>query len=73
MHGSFRVEGSLELLHRYVHRFRGGLVVKSHRPCVSLNSRLESNKEEERSSLERCVTRATGICTAPHTLRTITI
>ena len=28
-------------------RFRGGLVFKAHRPLVSLNSRLESNKEEE--------------------------
>jgi len=27
-------------------RFRCGLVVKAHRLCVSLNSRLESNKEE---------------------------
>ena len=29
-------------------RFRGGLVFKAHRLCVSLNSRLESNKEEEK-------------------------
>ena len=29
-------------------RFRGGLVFKAHRVCVSLNSRLESNKEEEK-------------------------
>jgi len=28
--------------------FRGGLVFKVHRLCVSLNSRLESNKEEEK-------------------------
>ena len=28
-------------------RFRGGLVVKAHRRCVPLNSRLGSNKEEE--------------------------
>ena len=29
-------------------RFRGGLVVfKAHEPCVSFNSRLESNKEDE--------------------------
>jgi len=33
--------------HRNVQRFRGGLVFKAHRLCVSLNSRLESNKEEE--------------------------
>ena len=36
-----------ELLHRNVQRFRGGLVVKAHRLCVSLNSRLQSNSEEE--------------------------
>jgi len=36
------------LHHRSVQRFRGGLVFKAHRLCVSLNSRLESNKEEER-------------------------
>ena len=29
-------------------RFRGGLVFKAHRLRVSLNSRLESNKERER-------------------------
>jgi len=32
---------------RNVQRFRGGLVFKAQRLCVSLNSRLESNKEEE--------------------------
>jgi len=37
----------VQLLHRNVQRFRGGLVFKAHRLCVSLNSRLESNKEEE--------------------------
>ena len=36
------------LLHRNVQRFRGGHVFKAHRRCVSLNSRLESNKEEEK-------------------------
>jgi len=35
------------LLHRNAQRFRGGLVFKAHRLCVSLNSRLESNNEEE--------------------------
>ena len=30
-------------------RFRGGLVFKAHRLCVSLNSRLESNTEEEKN------------------------
>ena len=28
-------------------RFRGGLVFKAHRLCVSLNSRLDSNKEDK--------------------------
>ena len=36
-----------KLLHRNAKRFRGGLVFKAHRLCVSLNSRLETNKEEE--------------------------
>ena len=36
-----------QLLHRNVKWFRGGLVFKAHRLCVSLNSRLASNKEEE--------------------------
>jgi len=29
-----------------VQRFRGGLVFKAHRLCVSLNSRLESDKKK---------------------------
>jgi len=29
-----------------VQRFRGGIVLKAHRLCVSLNSRLEINQEE---------------------------
>ena len=44
-----------QLLHRNVQRFRGGLVVKAHRLCVSLNSRLESNKEGEESDRYRRV------------------
>ena len=32
----------------HVKRFRGGLAFKAHRLCVSLNFRLESNKEEEK-------------------------
>ena len=32
---------------RNVQRFRGGLVFQAHRLCVSLNSRLESNEENE--------------------------
>jgi len=39
--------GKNKLLGRNVKRFRGGLVFKTLRLCVSLNSRLESNKEEE--------------------------
>ena len=35
------------VLHINVQRFRGGLVFKAVRLCESLNSRLESNKEEE--------------------------
>ena len=31
-------------------RFRGGLVFKAHRVCVSLNSRLGNHKEEEEGS-----------------------
>jgi len=42
----------VQLLHRNVQRFRGGLVFKAHRLCVSLNSRLESNKEVPERSLE---------------------
>jgi len=34
-------------IHINVQRFRGGLVFKAHRLCVSLNYRLEINKEEE--------------------------
>ena len=37
-------------------RFRGGLVFKALRLCVSLNSRLASNKEEDISGLRR------GLC-----------
>jgi len=31
----------------YVQRFRSGLAFKAHKLCVSLNFRLQSNKEEE--------------------------
>ena len=34
-------------LRRNVQRFRGGPVFKADRLCVSLNSRLDSNEEEE--------------------------
>ena len=44
----FMVEGlRVEGVHRNVPRFRGGLVFKAHRLCVSLNSRLERNKKED--------------------------
>jgi len=44
--------GNPQLLSRNVKRFRGGLVFKAHRLCLSLNSRLESNNEEEEVPLE---------------------
>ena len=34
-------------------RFRGGLVFKAHRLCVTLNTRLERNKEEEKARPDR--------------------
>ena len=42
--------------------FRGGLVFKAHILCASLNSRLESNTEEEKkkAALERQVN--LGVC-----------
>ena len=46
---ALRAEGFVQRveLHGNMQRFRGGLVLKAHRLCVSLNSRLESDKEEE--------------------------
>ena len=44
-----------QLLLRSVQWFRGGLVFKTHRLCVSLNSRLESNQEEEEEKLTMLV------------------
>ena len=49
-----------QLLHRNVQRFRGGLVFKPHRLCVSLNSRLESNKEEADSRVDHSTPSASG-------------
>ena len=56
-----------------VQRFRGGLVFKAHTLCVSLNSRLQSNKEEEEGcqtrpqrARMRGETRRTGPNTSPH-------
>jgi len=55
-----------------VNRFRGGLVFKAHRLCVSLNSRREINKEEgyspplsfskkiSRTRLEDTITKSTA-------------
>ena len=42
--------GSVQLLQTNAQRFRGGFVFKAHRLCVSLISRFESNKEEEKCS-----------------------
>ena len=41
-------------------RFRGGLVFKAHRLCVSLNSRLESNKEEKKKDAVRVWVQGSG-------------
>jgi len=53
------------LLHRNVQRFRGGLVFKAHRLCVSLNSRLASNKEREEEDLARRGKKAGGARSMP--------
>ena len=37
------------LIYRNVKRFRGVLAFRAHGLCVSLNSRLERNKEEDRA------------------------
>ena len=42
---SFKRGEEKQGVNRNVERFRGGLAFKAHRLCVSLNSRLESNKE----------------------------
>jgi len=41
------LRGGRVRLHRNVQRFRGGLAFKAHRLCISLNSRRESNNEED--------------------------
>ena len=53
----------------YVQRFRGRLVFKAHRLCVSLNSRLQNNKEEEGEGghLEKTESRSTSPNTSRHT------
>jgi len=62
--------GSLEqVLHRHVQRFRGWLEFKVHRLLVSLNSSLESNKEEE--DLRDFMTRTMAACPAPLTLNVL--
>ena len=48
------------LLCRNVKRFRSGLVFKVRRLCVSLNSRLQSNDEEEEGSALTCTNRGHG-------------
>jgi len=52
-----------------VQRFRGRLVCKAHRLCVSLNSRLESNKEEE--GMVNCVLRAVPMSSKLGTYKTV--
>jgi len=47
----------IQLLCRNVQRFRGGLVSKAHRLCVSLNSRPESDNNEEGWGLVALVVR----------------
>ena len=42
-------------------RFRGGLVFKADRLFVSLNSRLESNKEEEEEAMREAASDAETI------------
>ena len=46
------IDAVQQFLHINVQRFEGGLVFRFHRLCVSLNSRLESNKEDEKETLE---------------------
>ena len=46
---------------KVLQRFRGGLVFKAHRLCVKLNSRLESNQEEERRVVDH-----SNIVTSPN-------
>ena len=43
-HIQFSIQSNLKAQSATLVRFRGGLVFKAHRLCVSLNSRLESNK-----------------------------
>jgi len=47
----YRANMETRILHINVQRFRGGLVFKAHRLCVSFNFRLESNKEEKEHAL----------------------
>jgi len=57
---SSRTRVLTRLLHRSVQRFRGGLVFKAHILCVSLNSRLESNQEEEKKIRARSLSGRTS-------------
>ena len=61
--GRVRVEQS-----QFGERFRGGLVSKAHRLCVSLNSRRESNKEADESpgGYPRRSQRASNACGTAH-------
>jgi len=59
---SFRRNGT----HPAVQRFRGGLVFKAHRICVSLNSTLERNKEEKETDPAVFPEEAIDVCGHPH-------
>ena len=47
-------------MHGSAKRSRGGLVFKAHRLCVSLNSRLERNEEEEKTEMDGSVQEMDG-------------
>ena len=46
LYTQFPIQG--QLLYINMQQFRGGLAIKARRPCVSLNTRLESKKKEEK-------------------------
>jgi len=48
-----------------VQRFRGGLVFKAHRLCVSLNPRLEINTEEKVPRAKEAVAACLALCRSP--------
>ena len=46
LYTQFPIQG--QLLYINMQQFRGGLAIKARRPCVPLNTRLESKKKEEK-------------------------